>query len=309
MAGRAPCRRPAARGLSAGAQRAASSVYGGHDPGGRCAHVPSPSSSASTPPAAGPALPTPPHTPTAKARVVHTSHNALHCICNAPRLIASRSRGGRGGGGAGVGAPALAAWKQWGRRQWPDSAQQCLANCEPRHKRPKQTRTPRPPRRTRARAPGQPQGRRSARGRGMTASRSGPPGPAGRAARSRRRRRALPRLQGAGGSLHARGSAAAGRACARRAGFPQGPGRARAAGAAAAPRPSSRGGGGGARRHACAPYAGMLLLTGPGGDGSHGRRGRRACRPTPATAAPRRGGGRAGRLAEGSRRLGRPVSC
>lgn len=207
MAGRAPCRRPAARGLSAGAQRAASSVYGGHDPGGRCAHVPSPSSSASTPPAAGPALPTPPHTPTAKARVLHTSHNALHCICNAPRLIASRSRGGRGGGGAGVGAPALAAWKQWGRRQWPDSAQQCLANCEPRHKRPKQTKTPRPPRRTRARAPGKPQGRRSARGRGMTASRSGPPGPAGRAARSRRRRRALPRLQCAGGSLHSRGSA------------------------------------------------------------------------------------------------------
>lgn len=77
---------PRSWGLSAGAQRAASSVYGGHDPGAHGAHFPSPSSSVSTPPAAGPALPTPPHPRTAKAPILHTSHNALHFICNPPGL-------------------------------------------------------------------------------------------------------------------------------------------------------------------------------------------------------------------------------
>lgn len=35
---------------------------------------------------AGLALPTPPHPPTAKAPILHTSHNALHFICNPPGL-------------------------------------------------------------------------------------------------------------------------------------------------------------------------------------------------------------------------------
>lgn len=109
-------------------------------------------SSVSTPPAAGPALPTPPHTPTEKARILHSSHNAFHFICNPPGFQLPDSWGGRhvgrlGGreGAARVGAPRLAAWKQWERRQWPDSAQECLANCAPQHKRPKQMRKPRPP--------------------------------------------------------------------------------------------------------------------------------------------------------------------
>lgn len=109
-------------------------------------------SSVSTPPEAGPALPTPPHTPTAKAPILHSSHNAFHFICNPPGFQLPDSWGGRHvgrlgcrEGAAGVGAPRLAAWKQWERRQWPDSAQECLANCAPQHKRPKQMRKPRPP--------------------------------------------------------------------------------------------------------------------------------------------------------------------
>lgn len=76
--------------------------------------------------------------------------------------------------------------------------------------------------------------------------------------------------------------------------LPPNPGRARVVLATAAPRQSSsfQGSGWCARargcarvcvpRHACAPYTGMLLLTGRGGDGSHGCQGCGACRSSPA---------------------------
>lgn len=93
----------------------------------------------------------PPHAPTHPHGEGSDFTHVPQCITlhlQSARLIASRFLGGErhvrrlpgqeeaGSGAGGVGAPRLSAWKQWERRQWPDSALECLANCEPPAQKP-----------------------------------------------------------------------------------------------------------------------------------------------------------------------------